>query len=416
MRQIFKSLFSLCLVLVFLLISCGDPENQNSDDTASLSYRIDSLFRSAVENQEIPAAVAYITVNEKEIYHKAFGWKIMESEVPLATSDIFRLASMTKALTAISIMQLVEKGSLDLDDEVYRYIPEFENPNILIEVLPDSSFRSRPAESEITIRQLLTHTSGIGYGFQDDMYNALIIKNNISEGFEDDERTSYENIQRIAGIPLLFEPGEDYVYSLSMDVLGVVIEQVSGLRYDRYIQQNILDPLNMDDSYFILPEEERYRLVSVYQPAETGVGLERTTYPDTAYPVARHKQFFSGGADLCSTADDYSNILKMLLNGGIYEGTRILSESSVETMLAKQSAYAEGDSYQGFAAWITNEVGAKKGPRGLGSFGFGGFYDTQSWADPELNLTAVLLFQMYPNNEYSIHQKFEDLVYQTIGK
>ena len=126
---------------------------------------------------------------------------------------------------------------LFLDEEVSEYIPEFRNPQVLIDVLPDSGYTSKPASGEITIRQLLTHTSGIGYGFQDERYNTIVIKNNISEGFEDDDRTSLENIRRIAKLPLLYEPGEKYTYGLSYDVLGVVIETISGMRYDRYIKK-----------------------------------------------------------------------------------------------------------------------------------------------------------------------------------
>ena len=178
------------------------------------------------KNNEIPGAVAYINRNGKEVFFKAYGYRNLENKVPMHKDDIFRMASMTKALTAVAILQLYERGLLFLDDKVSKYITEFRNPQVLIDVLPDSSFTSKSASSEITIRQLLTHTSGIGYGFQDERYNALVIKNNISEGFEDDDRTSLENIQRIA--ILLFRSGEKYTYGLSYDVLGVVIETISG--------------------------------------------------------------------------------------------------------------------------------------------------------------------------------------------
>jgi len=413
-----KSLISIGLIffLTFPIISCINEQNKGSETADRLGLLIDSLLHYAVANKEIPGAVAYIALDDKEVYHKAFGWKNIEKKEPLNKYDIFRMASMTKGLTAVAILQLVEQGAIQLDDEVQQYIPEFKNPQILVDVLPDSTFTSHAAQKEITIRQLLTHTSGIGYGFQNEMYNALIIKNNISEGFEDDDRSSYDNISRIAKIPLLFEPGEKYVYSLSMDVLGVVIEQVSGMRYDRYIKENILSPSSMKNSYFIVPEEEQYRIVSVYQPAENRKGLERTSYPDNDYPLVQTKQFFSGGSDLCSTAEDYAKFLQMLLNDGEYEQSIILQKSSVDTMLSKQTPFDDGDLNQGFAAWIINEKGASNRPRGLGSFEFGGFYDTFSWADPEHSMVAVLLLQMYPTNEHSIHEKFQDLVYDVINE
>jgi len=329
-------------------------------------------------------------------------------------NDIFRMASMTKGLTAVAVLQFYEQGLLSLDDKVSKYIPEFKNPRILVTILPDSSFTSKPAKTEITIRQLLTHTSGIGYGFQDDKYNALVIKNNISEGFEDDSRTSLENIQRIAKLPLLCEPGEKYIYSLSYDVLGVLIEKVSGMRFDNYIKKNILDPLGMTNSYFIIPEKEQYRLVTAYQPAENVKGLERTSYPDTAYPCIKTRQYFSGGADLCSTAEDYAKFIRMIKNKGIYNNTRILGERFIEMMLSKQTAFDDGNSDQGFAAWVTNAKGAAEGPMTVGAFGFGGFWDTYGWADPKGDFVAVLLLQMYPGNKYKIHEKFKVITYRVM--
>ena len=379
---------------------------------ASKVNRIDSLLNSAVNNNEIPGAVAYINRSGKEVFHKAYGYRKLENRVPMQKDDIFRMASMTKALTAVSVLQLNERGLLFLDDEVGKYIPEFRNPRVLIDVLPDSGFTSKPASGEITIRQLLTHTSGIGYGFQDDRYNALVIKLNISEGFEDDSRTSMENVLRIAKLPLLYEPGTKYTYGLSYDVLSVIIEIVSGMRFDKYVTQNILKPLGMLDSYFVVPVEEQHRLVNIYEPL--GDKLILTTYPDTAYPRIGTRQYFSGGADLCSTAKDYGNFIQMVQNKGVYNNTRILGERFIEMMLSKQTQLDEGNSDQGFAAWVTNAKGAAEGPMSVGSFGFGGFWDTYSWADPKKDFVAVLLLQMYPNNIHKIHEKFQFITYAVI--
>ena len=399
---------------LFFTISCGNNKGNRPETSETGVNRIDSLLNNAVKNNEIPGAVVYISQNDKEAFYKAYGFRNLENKTPMQKRDIFRMASMTKGLTAVSLLQLYERGLISLDDKVSKYIPEFKNPRVLITVLPDSSFTSKPAKSEITIRQLLTHTSGIGYGFQDDRYNALVIKNNISEGFEDDSRTSLENIQRIARLPLLCEPGEKYIYSLSYDVLGVLIEKVSGMRFDNYIKKYILDPLGMADSYFIIPEKEQYRLVTPYQPAEKRNGLVRTTYPDTAYPCIKTRQYFSGGADLCSTAEDYSKFIQMIKNKGIYNNTRILGEQYIEMMLSKQTDFNDGNSNQGFAAWVTNAKGAAEGPMTVGSFGFGGFWDTYGWADPKGDFVAVLLLQMYPGNKYQIHEKFKVITYGVI--
>jgi CubicO group peptidase (beta-lactamase class C family) len=395
------------LFLLLILCSC------HSDVKVSTPlYRlslIDSLLSSAVENGEIPGAVAYINRQGREVYHRAFGYKNLASMKLMKEDDIFRMASMTKAMTAVAVLQLYERGLLFLDDKLSWYIPAFGDPLVLLEIHKDSTFTARPAEKEITIRQLLTHTSGIGYGFQDEEYNALVIKHQVSEGFEDDDRTSMENMQRLAELPLLCEPGERYIYSMSYDVLGVVVEVVSGMRFDRYVQRYILDPLKMNDSYFLVPEKEQQRLVKAYEPVESG--FIPTTYPDTAYPVLEHRRFFSGGSDLCSTAEDYGKFVQMVLHGGVYNQTRILGERYVDMMLRKQTRLEDGGYVQGFAAWVTNDRGAAEGPMAEGSFGFGGFWDTYSWADPEKDFVAVLLLQMYPGNKHRIQEKFQSITY-----
>jgi CubicO group peptidase (beta-lactamase class C family) len=406
----------MIFVSVFFLFSChqNSEKSENSDSSSSSNDLLDSLFNDAVINKDIPGAVAYIIREGNVVYEKAFGWRNIEKEIPMEAHDIFRMASMTKGLTAVSVLQLCQRGLLSLDDEVSRYIPEFKNPQVIVKILPDSSWVSRPAKGEITIRQLLTHTSGIGYGFQDEKYNSLIVKNGISEGFEDDNRTSLENIQKLAKIPLMCDPGERYIYSMSFDVLGVVIEKVSGMRFDRYVTKNILQPLGMNESYFIVPEEEQFRLVSIYQPSAGGKGLEPTTYPDTAYPVIANRQYFSAGADLCSTAQDYARFVEMIMNKGTLDNVRIIGERYIEMMLSRQTSLTEEDSFQGFAAWVVNSRGAAKGPMPEGSYGFGGFWDTYAWADPGRNMVAVLLVQMYPGDRISIHHKFQSIVYGVI--
>lgn len=413
-----KIKFNSRIISIFLfsvvIVSCN--LNIKKGQTLQNTSRLDSLFNAAVINEEIPGAVIYLTKNKSEIYHKAYGFSDLENKAPLKEEAIFRMASMTKGLTALAVLQLIEKGLLDLDDKVSKFIPEFRDPQILVAILPDSTFTSIPAESEITIQQLLTHTSGIGYGFQDDRYNALVIKNKISEGFCEDERTSLENTKKIAKLPLLENPGKRNIYSMSYDVLSTVIELVSGLRYDEYIQQHILTPLEMDSSYFIVPFSEREKLVKVYQPTEDKNSLMLTTYNDINYPIIDNKQFFSGGADLCSTAIDYTKFVHMITNKGMHKNKQILGGNYIAMMLRKQTNLEDGDADQGYAAWVTNEIGAEKGPMSLGSYGFGGFFDTYTWTDPKKNFTATLLLQMYPTNAHNIHRKYQEIVYDIIDE
>lgn len=407
-------LYSTLLFVFISIISCNN--NTKTSAAAHKTKQLDSLFMTAVANREIPGAVILITKNQKEVFHKAYGFSDLENKIQLKENAIFRLASMTKGLTAVAILQLNERGLLNLNDKVSMYIPEFKNPELLVAVLPDSTYTSTPAIGEITIQQLLTHTSGIGYGFQEDRYNALVIKNKVSEGFCEDDRTSLENTKKIAKLPLLSNPGEKYIYSMSYDVLGTLIEVISGLRYDTYITKHILSPLEMNDSYFIIPSSERNRLGEVYEPTSNSQNLKLTSYHDINYPIIEDQQFFSGGADLSSTAEDYTKFMHMLIHKGMYKNNKILGEKQVKRMLSKQTNFDDGDSDQGFAAWVTNKKGAKNSPMRIGAYGFGGFFDTYSWTDPKKNFTATLFLQMYPTNAHGIHEKYQQVVYKIIDE
>jgi CubicO group peptidase (beta-lactamase class C family) len=399
-----------------ILSSCQSSEEGPGSQGNFRSHLLDSLLHEAVINNEIPGAVACIVKGGNIVYHKAFGWQDMEKRLEMNTNAVFRMASMTKGLTAVAVMQLYERGLILLDEPVKKYLPEFDNPMVFSEIAPDSTFSATPAEKDITIRMLLTHTSGIGYGFQNEEYNALVIKNNVSEGFGTDSRTLRDNVRCIAALPLLHEPGGKYTYGMSYDVLGGLIEVVSGMRFDKYIHHYILNPLQMHDSYFLIPEEKSGRLVKVYQPGANDVGLDAAEYELVNYPLIKERKAFSGGADLCSTAADYSNFVEMILDKGEYKGTRILGERYVDMMLSKQTSLKEDGYEQGFSTWVTNENGAAEGPMDVGSFGFGGFFDTYSWADPQKDYVAVLLLQMYPGNRHDIHSKFQRIVYGVIDE
>ncbi|PWD98474.1 serine hydrolase domain-containing protein [Marinilabilia rubra] len=414
--SVFRWTICLLVVLGTWLSSCQTSGDGKGNRVNYRSNLLDSLLHGAVINNEIPGAVACIVKEGQVVYHKAFGWKNMEKRLEMDTNDIFRMASMTKGMTAVAVLQLYERGLIQLDEPVKKYLPEFDDPKILLHVNEDSTFTAAPANKDITIRMLLTHTSGIGYGFQNEEYNALVLKNNVSEGFGNDDRTLAENVRRIAALPLLHEPGKKYTYGMSYDVLGHLIEVVSGIRYDKYIQHYILSPLQMTDSYFLIPEEEVGRLVKVYQPGANDVGIRKSNYELVNYPLIKERRAFSGGADLCSTASDYARFVEMVLNKGDYKGTRILGERYVEMMLSKQTSLKEGGYEQGFAAWVTNDKGAAEGPMDVGSFGFGGFFDTYSWADPQKDYVAVLLLQMYPENRHDIHSKFQRIVYGVIDE
>ena len=275
--------------------------------------RIDVILNDAIKQNEIPGAVALIAKNGKIVYYKAFGMADNESKRALKRDDIFRIASQTKAITSTAVMMLWEEGKFKLDDPVSKYIPEFKNARILDSLIErDSSYTSKPADKAITIRHLLTHTSGIGYGFidGDNRFKKIYQKAKVVDAFTTQSLTIGENIKKLAKLPLHHQPGEKFTYSEGLDVLGYLIEIVSGKPLDQFFRERIFAPLGMDDTWFYLPPSKYNRLVSVQtKKDDRWVKYPATSFYDPEYPIKGAKTFFSGGAGLSSTAKDYASFL-----------------------------------------------------------------------------------------------------------
>jgi len=271
----------LTLLSVIILFSCTGPDkapvHKNSVPLTPASpesqgmasdrlARIDDMLKQAVDSKEIPGVVALVARNGKIVYHKAFGMADNASGREMKTDDIFRIASQTKAITGTAVMMLWEEGKFRLDDPISKYIPEFKNSGVLKTFNPkDSSFTTEPAKSEITIRQLLTHTSGIGYGVidGDDRFRKIYHKAGITDAFTSEHVILSENIKKLAKMPLHHNPGEAFTYSEGLDVLGYLIEITSGMPFDKFLRTRLFDPLGMNDTWFYLPEEKVHRVVSV---------------------------------------------------------------------------------------------------------------------------------------------------------
>ena len=268
--------------------------------------RIDAMCLEAIKDGDLPGMVALVARDGIIVYHKAFGTGNAETNKALKRDDIFRLASQSKAITATAVMMLWEEGKFRLDDPISKYIPEFKDPQVLDSVLADGSFLTKPAEDEISIRHLLTHTSGIGYGVIDgDKRMQKIYKDaGIIDLFTTENISIGENIKKLASLPLHHNPGDKFTYSESYDVLGYFVEVISGMPFDTYLRKYIFDPLRMNDTWFYLPKSKHDRLVSV-QTKEAGKWINYpTTFYDPNYPITGAKRFFSGGAGLSSTALD----------------------------------------------------------------------------------------------------------------
>ena len=309
---------------------------------------IDQLIQDYVSKGYIPGGVFLIARDNQIVYHKNFGFRSTDKKLPYQKDDIFRIASMTKAVTTVAIMQLYEQGKLGLDDPVKNYISAFNDSKVLDQFnAKDSSYTTVSVKSPITIRQLLTHTSGIVYGaFSQGALRAIYAKKGLMEvGLSHPTMTTEEFVNRLAEVPLAFQPGEKYNYGLNMDVLGRVVEVVSGSRLGDYFRKNIFEPLGMKNTYFYLPKEKQAKLVPIYLQREDGT-LEMATSTGGIssgmdYPLQADRNHYAGGGGLSSTALDYAIFIQALLGNGEYNGKRILSRKTIEVMTCRSDDQAQ---------------------------------------------------------------------------
>ncbi len=384
--------------------------------------RIDAMLQKSVDQKEIPGAVAIICRNGKIVYQKAFGSADNTSGRAMKTDDVFRIASMSKAITSTAVMMLWEQGLFQLDDPISMYIPEFKNPTVLDSLtMSDTTWTTKPAGKEITIRHLLTHTSGLGYGVIDGdaRFRAMYKKAGIVDLFTTESVKIGDNIKKLAKLPLHHVPGDKFVYSEGLDVLGYFIEVISGMPFDVYLKTHIFDPLSMNDTYFYLPTEKANRLVKI----QTKTGDNWTSFVDNFYdpdyPIKGAKSFFSGGAGLSSTAKDYATFLQMYLNNGELNGKRLLSRKTIESMMMNQVGDLLGgdksDQNYGLAFGLVTEKGQSKGGLGdAGLFTWGGYFNTNYFADPKEKIIGVIMKQTQKVNDNNNSGKFRALVMQAV--
>lgn len=385
--------------------------------------RLDTMLTGWVERGRTNGAVALIIRNGKIVYHKAFGYNDEGKKTPIHTDDIYRIASQTKAITSVAAMMLYEEGKFLLDDPVSRYIPEFAKPQVLDKFNPaDSSYTTVPAKSEITIRQLLTHTSGLGYaqiGSRES--NAIYAKADLTAGFGASmQHLLATDIKKLAKLPLMHQPGEKFTYGLNTDVLGYLVELLSGMTLEQFFRTRIFDPLGMKDTYFNVPAAKQNRVVSVFtqnngqlqkvQQSFKQNGDFMVDYPKTGV------NYFSGGAGLSSTALDYATFLQMLLNGGEYNGRRLLARNTVRLMTMNQIGDIDfGANKFGLGFGITTEKGSGVIPTPAGVFEWGGAFSTTYWADPKEKLIGILYRQHWGVNHPDAADKYKVLVYSAIN-
>lgn len=423
-RMRFLKSSSLYLIMAFPLLvdAQGNKKlkSQHTDHTPKndRSGRIDTLISNAVKTNKIPGAVVLVAQHGKIVYFKSFGKLDLNGrQMPLNAE--FRIASMTKPITSVAIMMLYEQGYFLLSDPVSKYIPEFSKPRI-VKRIPGGDTITVPATEEITIGQLLNHTSGITYG--DSLLRPYYTKAGMTVGLLPTPGTTGQMIKKLAKLPLISEPGREFHYGMSVDVLGYLVEVLTGKPLDQYLKANIFDPLGMKDTYFTLPENKFLRLAGIYKQTANG-SLEKVS---KYFPYPAKQNYLSGGAGLISTAYDYSRFAQMLANGGELDGIRILSPLTVKLMtnnsIGDLFIYTSskhngimGDKF-GYGLAIRTQYGPFNQLESIGQYGWDGAFYTRFWVDPKLELVGIFLSQMENNWNDNLIGRFRVAVNQAMDK
>ena len=382
--------------------------------TTEGSNVLSTFFADSVTRGEVPGVVAIVVDRDRVLYHEAFGKMNVAKNVPMSKDTIFRIASMTKAVTSVGVMQLVEQGKIGLDDDVAKFLPRLKTPQVFSKVDEKAgTYETRPATRPITIRQLLTHTSGIGYSWSD---RGLNIAQKKTGAVNDSE------------LPLVHEPGAQWTYGASTRVLGEVIEKVSGQRIDAYLEAHILGPLGMRDTTYTVPAEKYSRVITVHQKANNAI---TETQNPTPIPAT-----IRGDGGLFSTAADYSRFVQMILNRGQLGGVRILKESTVAEMSKNQTGSVKvrlqptadplrskpyplgaGEDMWGLGFQLAAPRSPNPSMRSPGSMSWAGINNTFYWIDPQKQIGAVILMQMLPfydDAALRVLNGFEERVYRNL--
>lgn len=403
------------LLVASLIASIG--ASAHAQGRGISSRQIDEVLRKSVEEQRLPGVVAMAAQGDAVVYEGAFGKQYTAKGVPMAADSIFRIASMTKAVTSVAVMQLVERGRVKLDEPAGAYLPELSRVEVLEDLDANGKAKLRPSKTPVTVRQLLTHTSGFGYEFFDEKLSRYV-----AAGAVPSARTGDAGFLKA---PLLFDPGTKWEYGISTDWLGKLVEKISGQSLEEYFRQNIFVSLGMADSFFNVPPDKQARVVTVHQRKNDGTLAENP--PQVFQPAL----FLSGGGGLYSTAADYLKFTRMLLGGGKLGKARVLRTETVALMGRNQIGELQLTEIKSVAPQLARNVPMPglldkfglgfainthpvEGGRASGSMAWAGIYNTFFWIDPSRKTTAVLMMQVLPFMDDAakvLLEEFESAVY-----
>jgi methyl acetate hydrolase len=397
-----------CLLPLFFVASMSAAPSLPQQGAAALS----TFLKTVTDRGDVPGVVVAVVGKDDILYHEAFGRSRTLSNAPMAKDTIFNMASMTKPVTSVAIMMLVDEGKLKLDDDVATYLPKYKSPLVISKFNEaDATYETRPAKRPITIRHLLTHTSGIGYAVGSSMVTKIVAKTKKSE----------------LDLPLQFDPGESWAYGPSTRVLGDVVEAISGQKLDAFLESRILGPLGMRDTSYLVPAEKYSRVVAVNIRGADGKLVEQPVPAALAATV-------QGDAGLYGTAGDYALFLRMLLNHGTLNGKRILSEESVKTMFEPNSGTVVVKEQQSVNLSLSRNfpTGAGKDKWGLGfqlaseklpnrrspgSGTWAGVFNTHFFIDPIKELGVIVMMQtlpFYDDTSMAVYGGVEETVYKNL--
>jgi CubicO group peptidase (beta-lactamase class C family) len=419
---------SIPVLLGFLLLNilavaqelpAGKPESVGL--SSERLERIGTAVQRSIDDKRIAGAVTLVIRHGHVAWFKAQGMSDREAAKTMPTDAMFRICSMTKPITTVAVMMLYEEGRFLLDDPISKYLPEFKDAKVYVKPASGEPY-TIPASKPISIRDLLRHTSGLTYQWNSDL-GPLYEKANVASGLLQYDGTIAESVKKLAVLPLLFNPGDKWEYSLGVDVLGRLVEVTSGKPLDEFFRTRIFEPLGMKDSYFFPPDNKADRLATAYTYYE-GKGLNR--FPDTPiregsfvysadYPSKGPKKLFSGGAGLVSTAMDYARFCQMMLDEGKVGNLRLLSRKSVELMTHDQLGKIGPDQAFGLGFGID---GVKEPLSELGTpgeYNWGGFFYTGFSIDPKEQMIVVFMAQLHPTGDLTLDRQVHELAYQAIN-
>lgn len=412
---IMKYFIKLSILLVFtsLMMNCTNSSNNSNKENTNIPQqllygadvsdafdidrlqRIDSAYQRMIDYGYMPQCVTMVIHNGRVVHNKAFGWRDIENKIPCETTDIFRIASQTKAITIVGLMTLFEEGRFQLDEPIKKYIPEFANPVVLDKYdKRTNKWTTHPANKDITIRHLITHTSGL---CTDGIFDAICKSLGIAAHNSLDSITLEENVRRMASLPLKHEPGAEFTYAFNTDVLGRLCEILSGQDIYSFLKERVLDPLDMHDTYFHVPADKADRIVTLYEYSVGGSLCKSQNELYQTFPYAGAGMLCSPSAGLCGTIEDYAKFCQMILNNGEFNGHRILGRKTLEMMQKNGVGDMRGEIGFGMAWDVFTPANAHNTILSEGSMRWGGMFGTDYVIDPKENLILLMYVNNMPN-------------------